>query len=200
MNPWTVLTPRTGIIILFLIFAASCEKTTMQSLFQLDSFSALLPCAQGCFAGWVPGCVGEGDVLGLELGCIGGCGNVAQAAPESCYCRTDYQTIAVSFVSKCVEQQCTLGEPNIDLESAVKLYEGYCTSKGYLAMPTAPASVAATPTGPIESPTTVYVTVTVTAAASRPAATLLVFIPVSAVDTRNPFVLWIRILLNTCVK
>jgi hypothetical protein len=49
-------------------------------------------------------------------------------AAESCYCRPDLQVLATKYLTKCLY----LGDPNIELLSAVNLYQENCTEKGLL--------------------------------------------------------------------
>jgi hypothetical protein len=77
-------------------------------------------------------------------------------ASNDCYCRADHQPVAVSYLSSCVSKSCTVRDAQIDVNNAITVYDGYCSSNGYLV--TAPATTPASTTqGPIVT-TTVYVT------------------------------------------
>jgi hypothetical protein len=135
------------------------QPTDVQTIFSLDIFSSQKPCAQDCFTegpGFVGGCFE--DLVGNAIGCVppgGECGLGSSAlAPNSCYCRTDLQRAAESFLTACVKSACTVGDSSIDISSAGSIYEYYCTSLGY------PLNVPATTTQENQqATTTVYVTV-----------------------------------------
>jgi len=95
------------------------------------AYSSLKICGQGCIFD-IYGC--PKDVIGWDLGCIACTGNVNSVywAPESCYCRSDLQTVALSSLTSCIESACTEGDYTVDLSSASSLYAGYCTAAGYL--------------------------------------------------------------------
>lgn len=95
------------------------------------AYSSLKVCGQGCFFN-AYACVK--DVIGWDLGCIACTGNVNSIywAPESCYCRSDLQTAALSSLSTCIKSACTEGEYTVDLSSASSVYAGYCTAAGYV--------------------------------------------------------------------
>jgi hypothetical protein len=115
-------------------------------------YTEMLPCAQGCFYQWAGAC--SYDLVGQVLSCNPNC---ISWASNDCYCRTDYQSIATSYLSKCVSKSCSLGDNANDITSATNLYDDYCTGLGYTnnVVATTQASTAA-------QPTTVYVTITVT--------------------------------------
>ncbi|KAH9208076.1 hypothetical protein DL95DRAFT_468086 [Leptodontidium sp. 2 PMI_412] len=172
------------LLILALIASPSLAQTiTRQTLYSLQSFTDLQPCAQKCIVD--PGIcrVGGVDQIAINVGCQYNWCSSDLGAAESCYCRTDLQVVATKYLTSCLRAACTLGDPNIELSSAVELYQGYCTAKGYLATP---ASVPASTTGTgVGATKTVYVTVTAKAKASHSYATALllpILISVRAVD------------------
>jgi hypothetical protein len=142
--------------LLFYLSLARGQTTLPQTIFSLDIFSSQKPCAQSCFTtGILGGCFG--DIVGDALGCVNDnvCGLGSRGlAPNDCYCRTDLQSVAESFLTSCVKNACTVGDSSIDISSAGSIYDDYCSSQGF------PVNMPATTTQ--ESPkatTTVYVTV-----------------------------------------
>lgn len=127
--------------------------TITQDVFTLPAFSLQKPCAQDCFVdtGFCPN-----DVLGSQIGCKShtDCNDSGWQATNDCYCRTDLQKPAQSYLTSCVERKCTVGDGKIDASSAGSIYAQYCAEKGY--SPAAlPATVQATTTGPGASTPTV---------------------------------------------
>ncbi|KAM5386470.1 hypothetical protein ACJZ2D_000433 [Fusarium nematophilum] len=95
-------------------------------------------CATGCFWNGDPDNDDAQDVIGMVLDCCDGptCpGN----AEDSCYCRADLRSSAVSWLSTCVIFRCT---NTADFSSAVNIYDDYCGNKGD--SPTSPADTEAT--------------------------------------------------------
>jgi hypothetical protein len=131
-------------------------NTSPQTLASLDAYGQMLPCATSCFYQWEGAC--SNDLVGSVLQCGVNC---ISWAPNDCYCRTDYQSLATSYLYTCVSKSCTLGDNSGDITSATDLYNSYCTSLSFFA-PTQPPITA--------QPTTVYVTITVTSDAVRTAA------------------------------
>jgi hypothetical protein len=147
---WVVLaTPQP-----FLLNAAvQAQSIGTQSIASDAAWQAMDPCARTYFQTWVAGC--WAPQLDGILGCDS---NYCLYASNECYCRADHQPVAVSYLNSCVSKSCTVGNAQIDINSAVTVYDGYCTSNGYSA--TAPATTPAQTTqGPIAT-TTVYVTKT----------------------------------------
>ena len=92
-------------------------------------------CAQNCV--WH---VGVSDDLITFLGC----GN-SDGWQNSCYCRSDLQSSASSFLTSCVNKACSTNP--VDLASAISIYSTYCTDAvGAVAQPTTPGSVGAATT------------------------------------------------------
>ena len=142
--------------LLFHLSIARAQENLPQSIFSLDVFSSQKPCAQACFTtGVLAGCFG--DIVGDAIGCVNdnACGlGTRGLAPNNCYCRTDLQPVAESFLTSCVKSACTVGDASIDISNAGSIYDYYCSSQGF------PVSVAATTTQESsQATTTVYVTV-----------------------------------------
>lgn len=123
-------------------------NTSPQTLASFNAYGQMEPCATGCFYQWEGAC--SNDLVGNALGCANNC---ISWASNDCYCRTDYQSIATSYIYTCVSKGCTRGDSSLDITSATNLYNSYCTSLGYLAATQAPITA---------QPTTVYVTSIVT--------------------------------------
>jgi hypothetical protein len=124
----------------WLIFPSLAQDaaTETQTLISQDIFSSQKPCAQGCFVGDFGGCGIDG--VANAIGCnYNYCGNTI-GATNGCYCRTDLQSVAQSYVSSCVKSKCTVGDSDIDISSAVSIYDSYCVANGF------PVNVATTPT------------------------------------------------------
>jgi hypothetical protein len=142
--------------LLFYLSLTRAQETLPQTIFSLDIFSSQKPCAQACFTtGPIGGCFA--DVVGDALGCVNddSCGLGSRGlAPNDCYCRTDLQSVAESFLTSCVKSACTVGDSFIDISSAGSIYDYYCSSQGF------PINGAATTTEESsQATTTVYVTV-----------------------------------------
>jgi len=133
------------------------QNTNLQTIFSLDIYSSQKPCAQGCFTYGFVNDACWGDLVGSAIGCAvkGQCYGGSAAALNSCYCRTDLQPVAESYLTSCVKSACTVGDSSIDISSAGSIYNYYCS--GILA-----ASVPASTTqGGAQATTTMYVTTTV---------------------------------------
>ncbi|KAJ9644138.1 hypothetical protein H2199_004006 [Coniosporium tulheliwenetii] len=109
-----------ALVILIAIAPLALSQDAPQTLTNLDAYVDLRSCAKGCF--YWSGI--NHDKVGDELSC-------GKPALNSCYCRSDLQSVASAFLSKCVSSACS-GNRN-DMTSAVDLYGGYCTNAGFLA-------------------------------------------------------------------
>jgi hypothetical protein len=141
---------------LLLSSPVAAVNTSPQTLASWDAYTQMEPCATSCFYHYEGAC--SDDLVGSVLQCGVNC---ISWAPNDCYCRTDYQSIATSYLYTCVSKGCTLGDNSGDITSATDLYNSYCTSLSFFA-PTQPPITA--------QPTTVYVTTTVTSEAVHTAA------------------------------
>lgn len=103
------------------------------------------PGAQSCFALGSPGC--SADALGNALGCHAPECTPQWAATNNCYCRSDLQSVATSYLSSCVDKGCTVGDSSIDVSSAISIYDSYCQGNGFAAMGNAPAATTAVGAG-----------------------------------------------------
>ncbi|KAK0744094.1 hypothetical protein B0T18DRAFT_392752 [Schizothecium vesticola] len=73
---------------------------------------------------------------------------------NDCFCRSDLQFEANSYVSSCVNSRCTRN--SFDISVATKLYDDYCTSNGYSrqAQSTPPPETGTSSTRPRTNPAT----------------------------------------------
>jgi hypothetical protein len=115
---------------IFHIFTTASAQTVTPTITALAVFASLKPCAQGCITG--ENTFYPSDYIGNALGCVVQKGESILWGPESCYCRTDQQSAALSVISSCVEEYCTVGDHSIDFSSVSSMYAGYCTSEGYI--------------------------------------------------------------------
>lgn len=119
--------PKTLVsVLLFCLAPAIAQGITAQTINSLDIFSSQKPCAQECFSANGYNC--QVDVLASVLGCQNACNT---NAPNYCYCRTDLQLVAQSYLTSCVKSLCTVGDPSVDISSAGSIYRYYCSSNGY---------------------------------------------------------------------
>ena len=117
---------------------AQDPATETQTLWSQDIYSSQKPCAQQCFLGDFGGC--GIDQIAYQIGCNFNECSDKFGATNGCYCRTDLQSVAQSYVSQCVKTRCTIGDSEIDISSAVSIYDSYCVANGF------PVNVPATPT------------------------------------------------------
>lgn len=120
------------------ISLAQSDQTQSQSINQQSVFSSQKPCAQSCFEYNNLGC--STDALGGALGCQAPFCSNQFAATNNCYCRTDLQSVATSYLSSCVNKGCTVGDSSIDISSAISIYGSYCSANGFVVDANAPAA------------------------------------------------------------
>ncbi|KAK3324882.1 hypothetical protein B0H66DRAFT_106526 [Apodospora peruviana] len=81
--------------------------TDAVSIASVPAWRSLRSCAQGCIF-----CRGDSpELLADGLGCGG-------PWPNSCFCRTDLNSIATQFLSSCIHLRCTVGDARLDFTSA----------------------------------------------------------------------------------
>ncbi|KAH8650501.1 hypothetical protein BGZ60DRAFT_534162 [Tricladium varicosporioides] len=88
------------------------------SITDQSAFSSQRSCARGCVGSSVSGPL----FLASKLSC-------AQPYDNSCFCRSDLQQKAQSYLQSCVNSACT---NSLDASSAVAVYDAYCTSAGFV--------------------------------------------------------------------
>jgi hypothetical protein len=130
-------------VLLLAASAAAQDNRSTQDISNVSAYTLQKPCARGCFQRYG---ICPSDVLGGEIGCVVAtkCNEYGWQAPNDCYCRADFQNIALDYLSSCVSNSCSLGDVGIDASSAGSIYSQYCSQKGYPAA--LPASVPATTT------------------------------------------------------
>jgi hypothetical protein len=121
--------------------------TITQDVFSLSVYSLQKPCAQSCFV-MTPLADCNDDELGMAIGCVSrGCIGNGWQATNDCYCRSDLQQAAQSYLTSCISVGCSVGDYKIDAASAGSIYAQYCAENGY-SPATGPAAVQATTTTP----------------------------------------------------
>lgn len=114
---------------LFLLSLTLAQNTAFQTIYSLDIYSSQKPCAQQCFIYTGLGC--HIDVVASAIGCEYNQCSANYGAPNNCYCRTDLQSGAESYITSCVKAGCTVGDSSIDISSAGSIYNYYCSSLGF---------------------------------------------------------------------
>lgn len=142
---------------------ASATSGTV-SLEGSPAFASQRPCVRNdCFGS---------DTLGNPYLLASGIDCDSNPVENECFCRTDLQAGATSYLSSCVYSACD--QMTLDVNSAVKIYTDYCTSNGFTVATT--SSPVSTTSGTQYSPATITVTVVQTvsvAGAPRLQPTLL---------------------------
>ena len=136
---------------LFFISLTLAQGTVFETIYSLDSWSSQKPCAQQCFINTGEGC--HVDDVAAAIGCEYNPCSANYGAPNDCYCRSDLQSVALSYITSCVSAWCTVGDSSIDISSAGSIYKYYCSSNGF------PTAVVAATTTQAQVTATVYVTV-----------------------------------------
>ncbi|KAF3911472.1 hypothetical protein ABW20_dc0106125 [Dactylellina cionopaga] len=98
-----------------------------QTIEKLPDYLGLRGCAQLCF--WQPYPGGfRTDAVASFLSCSQA--YIYSGALESCWCRTDYQSDVISYISSCVSERCEPqpGDFTQDVVRATSIYAGYCMS------------------------------------------------------------------------
>ncbi|KAK0618917.1 hypothetical protein B0T14DRAFT_518253 [Immersiella caudata] len=89
------------------------------SIDQSDIYRNQRECAGGCFISF--------DDIGYPIAKKISCPTFK--VQNDCFCRSDLQFEANSYISSCVNARCTRN--SFDIDVATKLYDNYCTSNGY---------------------------------------------------------------------
>lgn len=158
------------ISVLFLLqaFPVLSDAPATQSLYSEDLYKQQRSCAQSCF---VTCCSGFSDVIANDLSCPG-------PVLNSCYCRSDLQAVAVSYISSCVSSACS--SDTVDIQSATSLYQAYCASNGYSPITTSTSTSTYTPSASQPQATTS------TNDLASTAATSVVIVTQTLVSSSNP--------------
>ncbi|KAK6504812.1 hypothetical protein TWF481_006750 [Arthrobotrys musiformis] len=90
-------------------------------------YLSLPSCAQLCFWQPYPGNY-RSDAIASYLSCTQP--SVYSGALESCFCRPDYSSDVVNYISSCVSVKCqdSPGDWRVDVSKATSVYGGYCGS------------------------------------------------------------------------
>ncbi|KAL6244843.1 hypothetical protein RBB50_008371 [Rhinocladiella similis] len=158
---------RYALVPLFL--GLSSAQTSYESIYTLDAFSQQQSCVQSCFVGGYANIECYSDVLGSALGCPNSPCSKTFAAVDDCYCRGDLQTAAYDFLSSCIDETCSVGDNAVNLANAASIYNGYCTQRGFTAIPA--QNTAATTTNPSNGDSTATQPNSRTGSTSSPLAT-----------------------------
>lgn len=130
---------------------------TTATITGVPAYSSQRPCAHRCF--YVGGSFdGGADLLANNIGCD------VDPIENECICRPDIQPLAHSHLSSCVNDRCD--SMTVDLNSAVSIYDDYCSSNGYTAE--SPAPTTTTGTQPPSAAVTVTIVETVAAGGAAP--------------------------------
>jgi hypothetical protein len=107
-------------VLVLLFYPILASESVLWSISSLDAYASQRACAQKCF--YDRDYAGEyyTNLIASVISCTTPC-------QESCCCRPDLQSLAESYLSSCVANLCSTD--TLDIESAVSLYEGYCTPK-----------------------------------------------------------------------
>ena len=100
-----------------LFVGALCDAPV--TIDQSDTFKNQRPCANECFILFKD----PGLPIAEQISCS------TRRVYNDCFCRSDLQFEANSYVSSCVNSRCTRN--SFDISVATKLYDDYCTSNGY---------------------------------------------------------------------
>lgn len=111
-----------------LIHLATAATVTLT---ESPAYASQRSCAIYCFYTGFSSSGGP-DELSSHLDCA------VDPIENDCFCRPDLQAQADSYLRSCVGDSCD--KNTVDINSAVSIYDSYCTSAGYLrAEETAPA-------------------------------------------------------------
>jgi hypothetical protein len=143
-------------IIFFLALFVSLTFSATVSLVEQSDYTSQRPCAQACF---YLGAFSGPDALADGIGCD------VHTITNDCFCRADLQASADSLIKRCVNSRCSSN--TLDTNSALSVYDGYCTSAGYTKAVEATTTDAGTPISPATVTVTAVRTETVTAGGAR---------------------------------
>ncbi|KAJ2991724.1 hypothetical protein NUW58_g2414 [Xylaria curta] len=137
---------QTIVPLLALLHLAASEKA---SITQLPVYTSQRPCARRCFdfGGAYEGPAKLASIIGCDF----------YPPMNECFCRPDLQANADAYLLNCVDRACVQNAQ--DTNSAISIYDEYCTSAGFLRG----GVLATTTSGTGDFPSAVTVTVTATA-------------------------------------
>jgi hypothetical protein len=139
--------PYSFLIVLTSFFRVIAGQSSV-SINDDPSFTSQRICVQGCVWGQVDFGAATGIVQPYIMGSnVMQCPENANSYENSCFCRPDLSSVALSYISTCVSSWCTADTTDVSI--AVSVYTAYCST----AEP-APATVsAATTTSSTQSTT-----------------------------------------------
>ncbi|GFF92950.1 protein bem46 [Aspergillus udagawae] len=111
--------PRNTSILILLCYSLfiNAAQATTATLTESTAYASQRPCAKSCFY-WGSSTQGGAGFLAEGIGCA------VDPFENECICRSDLQQTADSFLHKC-------GANAIDISSAIRIYDDYCTSNGW---------------------------------------------------------------------
>jgi hypothetical protein len=121
-------------------FSLTAASTAYESIYTIPDFALQQTCAQQCFTQGYDNIACYTDVLGSLLGCPNTPCSATFAAVDACYCREDLQTAAHDILSSCIDQLCSIGDNSVNLATALSIYSGYCSARGFVALPASNAA------------------------------------------------------------
>lgn len=130
---------------LVLLHLAASETVTLTDA---PAYESQRPCAKDCF---YLGAYKGPDQLAENIGCD------IEDIQNECLCRPDLQAEADAYLKSCVNSGCS--KNTLDINSAVSIYDEYCTGAGFQRATNLPAT---TTSGTDDSPSTVTVTMMAT--------------------------------------
>lgn len=143
-----------------------------ESITGVPDYDLQRPCAKRCF---YYGSSSDGGADNLA----GGIDCDVDPIRNDCICRVDLQPSAQSYLSSCVNDKCD--DNTVDLNSALAIYNDYCTSNGYVTGSQTAATTTTTNIGMQPPSATVTVTIIQTVAAGgAPDSHVSLFSPLAA--------------------
>lgn len=139
------------LLIPFLLISSVFAATGPVTIDQSNIYKGQRNCAFECFVAFND----IGYPIAKEISCA------TFPVKNECFCRTDLQLQANRYVSSCVNLYCSKNA--LDISTATKLYDDYCTSNGYVqAQATTTSATGAFTITVTEAATTVRETTTTT--------------------------------------
>jgi hypothetical protein len=114
------------LIVLTSLFRVIAGQSSV-SIYEVPSFTSQRICVQGCVWGQVDfGAATGGLVQPYIMGdSVLQCPENANSYQNSCFCRPDLSSVALSYISTCVSSWCTAD--TTDVNNAVSVYTAYCS-------------------------------------------------------------------------
>ncbi len=139
-----VLTNNITVLLVFIsVVLAVSDLDAPETIYSLDAYGHQLICARQCF---YSGAGGWYDSIGETLSCDI---PMNSGSPNWCFCRADKQSVAVTYLSNCVNSKC--GKNTADTNMATSLYLAYCTPKISPAKQDAVSTTTPATAGPVQT-------------------------------------------------